>query len=86
MNSVTQAQPEIECMTKTENGNIAIDTDLRSVFTGIWLLMEDSNTERIVKLYSEAITKTLLIKDDEKRIQRMIHILILVLSPSVPSS
>lgn len=79
MNSVTQAQPEIECMTKTENGNIAIDTDLRSVFTGIWLLMEDSNTERIVKLYSEAITKSLLIKDDEIRIQRMVHILILVL-------
>jgi len=75
MNSVTQPI----CMTKTTNGNLAIDTDLRSVFTGIFLLMEDSSTERIVKLYSEAITKTLLIKDDEIRIQRIIHILILVL-------
>ena len=66
-------------MTKTTNGNMAIDTDLRSVFTGMWLLMEDSQNVRIVKLYNDAIIKTLLIKDEEIRITRMVHILTLVL-------
>jgi hypothetical protein len=77
--SSVQAQTEVVCLTKTTNGNTAIDTDLRSTFTGMWLLMQDSDSERIVKLYSDAITKTLLIEDEETRITRMVHILILVL-------
>lgn len=76
----TETEVEIEnIMTKTTNGNMAIDTDLRSVFNGMWLLMQDSNSERIVKLYNDAITKTFLIEDEETRTTRMVHILTLVL-------
>ena len=76
-----QFDSEVECLvqTKTENGNIAIDTDLRSTFTGIWLLMQDSDCKRIIDLYSDAITKSLRIEDGEIRIKRIVHILTLVL-------
>ena len=70
---------EPECMTKTTNGNLAIDTDLRNTFTGMWLLMQDSDCKRIVELYSNAITKSLLVEDGETRIKRIVHILSLVL-------
>lgn len=70
---------EVECMTKTTNGNLAIDTDLRNIYCSLWLLMQDSDCKRIVELYSNAITKSLLVEDGEIRIKRIVHILSLVL-------
>jgi hypothetical protein len=41
--------------------------------------VQDNYSKRIIKLYNDALTKTLLIEDEQICITRMVHILILVL-------
>ena len=43
------------------------------------ILVQDSYSKRIIKLFNDALTKTLLIEDEQIRITRMVHILVLVL-------
>ena len=69
----------MEFYTKTTNGNTSVSTDKRSIFNGIWSLMQGSPENRIIELYRQALSEALLLEDSNERTQRLVHILTLAL-------
>jgi Domain of unknown function (DUF2828) len=65
--------------TKTENGNVSIDTARRSVFLAIWQLMHGSAEHHIVQTFTKAVTDCLAQPESEERTNRIVHILTLVM-------
>jgi hypothetical protein len=66
-------------ITKTENGNVSIDTARRSVFLAIWQLMHGSAEHHIVETFTNAVTDCLAQPESEERTTRLVNIIIVVM-------
>jgi hypothetical protein len=63
---MTVALEKTSYLTETQNGNISIDTELRSNYNAIWLLMQGSSPDTIIRLFRNTYEKLNLDTDQEK--------------------
>lgn len=57
---------EINYQTTTQNGNVSIDTELRNNYNAIWLLIQGSQQDTIIRLFNNSYKKLNLDTDQEK--------------------
>jgi hypothetical protein len=65
--------------TKTTNNNLSINTDERSKSLGLWLIMQHTDEQRIINLYTHRLVELLSEDLNDDTLEKIIHVLCLVL-------
>lgn len=65
--------------TKTTNGNVSVQTELRSLMLSLWMISQGSECSDIIRHYINAITDCLDQPESSERTSRIVHILTLIL-------